>query len=202
MTNSEAVCNHIKKRKKDLVSVLGGKCCICGFDAYIEALDFHHIDPTTKNFGLGASNAVTKALDKQLEEAKKCVLLCANCHRGVHAGYLQIPTEHYYNEELAQQLLNENYALRYGQARHCQQCGAVISYGANLCVQCNQIAMRTVQRPTREELKDLIRSLPFTQIATKFGVSDNAIRKWCQGYALPAKKKDIKSFSDIEWAKI
>ena len=62
--------------------------------------------------------------------------------------------------------------------------------------------MRTVQRPTREELKDLIRSLPFTQIATKFGVSGNAIRKWCQGYALPTKKKDIKSFSDIEWAKI
>lgn len=202
MSNSEAVCNHIKKRKKDLVQVLGGKCCICGFNSYIEALEFHHVDPTTKEFGLSASNSVTKALDKQLEEAKKCVLLCANCHRGVHAGYLKLPLKQYYNEEFARQLLEENYNLRYGKLHYCKQCGAVISRNAELCAKCSKIAMRKVERPSREELKKLIYDLPFTQIAMKFGVSDNAIRKWCKGYSLPTKKTEIKSYTDSQWQKI
>ena len=34
MTNSEAVCNHVKKRKKDLISIFDSKCCICGFDSF------------------------------------------------------------------------------------------------------------------------------------------------------------------------
>ena len=40
---------------------------------------------------------------------------------------------------------------------------------------------------TREELKELIRNKPFTQIGAKFGVSDNAIRKWCDKFDLPRK---------------
>lgn len=49
------------------------------------------------------------------------------------------------------------------------------------------------KRPTREELKELIYSLPFTKIGEKFGVSDNAVRKWCKFYGLPHRKKDIKT---------
>ena len=58
---------------------------------------------------------------------------------------------------------------------------------------------RTVERPSREELKHMIRSLPFTTIAKKYGVSDNAIRKWCNFEKLPSKKKDINAYSDEEW---
>lgn len=63
-------------------------------------------------------------------------------------------------------------------------------------------ANRTVERPSREELKELIRKLPFTQIAKKYGVSDNAIRKWCDFEKLPRKKTEINSYSDEEWEKI
>ena len=45
----------------------------------------------------------------------------------------------------------------------------------------------------------MIRTLPFTQIGTKYGVTDNAIRKWCDKYELPRTKKEIVSYSDEEW---
>lgn len=55
---------------------------------------------------------------------------------------------------------------------------------------------------TREELKQLIRTMPFTQIGQKFGYSDNAIRKWCIKLNLPSKVKEIKQYTEEEWAKI
>lgn len=48
---------------------------------------------------------------------------------------------------------------------------------------------RTVDRPSRDELKQLIRTKPFLQIGKMYGVSDNAIRKWCDFENLPRKKK-------------
>lgn len=52
---------------------------------------------------------------------------------------------------------------------------------------------------TREELKNLIRTTPFTKIAANFGVSDNAIRKWCIKFNLPSKSREIKKYSEEEW---
>jgi len=54
----------------------------------------------------------------------------------------------------------------------------------------------------REELKKLIRTTPFLQIGQKFGVSDNAVRKWCDRFGLPRKVSDIKKISDEDWEKI
>ena len=50
-----------------------------------------------------------------------------------------------------------------------------------------------------EELKNLIRNTPFTQIGKIYNVSDNAIRKWCDNYNLPHRASEIKSYSDEEW---
>lgn len=55
---------------------------------------------------------------------------------------------------------------------------------------------------TRNELKDLIRTIPFLTIGKMFNVTDNAIRKWCIHYNLPKTKKEIKSYSNEEWEKI
>jgi hypothetical protein len=49
------------------------------------ALEFHHVDPAAKRFGV-AFRGVTRSLDAAREEASKCVLLCANCHAEVEAG--------------------------------------------------------------------------------------------------------------------
>lgn len=55
---------------------------------------------------------------------------------------------------------------------------------------------------SREELKNLIRTMPFTTIAKQFQMSDNGIRKWCDKFNLPRKASEIKRYSDDEWAKI
>lgn len=51
----------------------------------------------------------------------------------------------------------------------------------------------------REELKKLIRTIPFTQIGKQYGVTDNAVRKWCDKYKLPRKVSEIKKYTDEEW---
>lgn len=61
------------------------------------------------------------------------------------------------------------------------------------------VKAQKVERPTREQLKELIRFKPFTQIGKDFGVSDNAVRKWCKSYNLPTKTSDIKSINSNDW---
>lgn len=200
--NSQYVINFVKNRKQNLISVFNGKCCLCGFDAFPEALDFHHVNPEEKEFPL--SSNVMKALDKQLNEARKCILVCANCHRGIHAGYLQIPSNYkdFFNEEKANDLLLQNEEIKHGKKHYCIDCGKIISAQAQRCVECEQLSRRISIRPSREELKVLIRNKPFTQIARQYNVSDNAIRKWCISENLPTKKTEINQFSDSEWEKI
>lgn len=202
--NSQNVLKSIKKRKHDLRQVLGGKCCICGYDAIEEALDFHHVNPEEKEFGIGDSNAVTKALEKQLIEIKKCILVCANCHRGIHARILNIPNnwKSFYNDDLANQLLKEKEQSQTQKIHYCKNCGKPIDRHANYCVDCNKFLSRIVERPNREKLKWLIRNYPFTQIGSMFNVTDNTIRKWCDSEKLPRKKTDIMKYSDEEWEQI
>ena len=59
----------------------GGKCERCGYNTCIKALEFHHLDPTQKDFTI--SNDHFK-LKEAVKESKKCILICANCHRELH----------------------------------------------------------------------------------------------------------------------
>lgn len=72
-----------RKRKITLVMMMGGKCVICGYNKNLGALDFDHINPKEKCRVIGNLLAINKpwAWETALEEAKKCQLLCANCHR-------------------------------------------------------------------------------------------------------------------------
>ena len=64
---------------------------MCGYDRCVEALEFHHLDSSRKDFGI-SGQGYTRSWRRIREELDKCVLLCANCHREVHAG-LQLPQE-------------------------------------------------------------------------------------------------------------
>ena len=85
-----AVAKRRKKIKAMAVEYRGGRCMICGYSKCVEALDFHHIDPKTKSFGLGLGG-LTRSWERVKNEADKCMLICANCHREVHAGITQLP---------------------------------------------------------------------------------------------------------------
>lgn len=85
---------------------------------------------------------------------------------------------------------------------YCKDCGIEISKQATYCRSCagkHSVHNSKVARPSREELKELIRTSNFTQIGKDFGVSDNAIRKWCDSYNLPRSSRKIKQYSDEEW---
>ena len=71
-------------RKITLINMFGGKCSICGYNKCIAALQFHHIDPSTKKHQLSMRQTGQMSWDDILEEAKKCQLLCANCHAELH----------------------------------------------------------------------------------------------------------------------
>jgi hypothetical protein len=65
-----------------------GSCCQrCGYDKCVNAMDFHHIDPSQKEFQIASQ---IRSWDKLQAELDKCVLLCANCHREFHGGIWKI----------------------------------------------------------------------------------------------------------------
>jgi hypothetical protein len=84
-----AVAERRRKVKRLLVEEAGGRCMACGYDRCVSALQFHHRDPLRKNFAL-ADQGVTRGIAAARAEARKCALLCANCHAEVEAGYRRI----------------------------------------------------------------------------------------------------------------
>jgi transposase-like protein len=90
--NVEAVERRRRKVKEMLVAEAGGACAICGYSRHPAALQFHHLDPATKSFGLGV-RGITRSLEKLRVEAAKCVLLCANCHAEVEVGAAELPVK-------------------------------------------------------------------------------------------------------------
>jgi hypothetical protein len=83
---SEAVARRRRKVKRILVEEAGGRCALCGYDRCHAALEFHHLDPETKSFGI-AGKGFTRSIDQLRAEASKCILLCANCHAEVEVGF-------------------------------------------------------------------------------------------------------------------
>jgi hypothetical protein len=72
---------NTQEKKRKLVNELGGSCQKCGYNKCIAALDFHHKD---NNKEANISSLRNCKYSTMLEEAKKCLLLCSNCHRELH----------------------------------------------------------------------------------------------------------------------
>jgi hypothetical protein len=73
-----------RERKQKAVKLMGNKCYDCG-NSYPDCVyDFHHLDPNEKD--LNPSAAIKRTEERMMEELKKCVMLCANCHRIRHFG--------------------------------------------------------------------------------------------------------------------
>lgn len=76
--------------KRQLVAAAGGKCTRCGYNEFISGLDFHHVhgekEATMANLLMQAAGKRDDYLEMAFREAKKCILLCRNCHGALHAG--------------------------------------------------------------------------------------------------------------------
>jgi hypothetical protein len=147
-----------KRRKKEVVESFGGECQICGYNKNVNALCFHHTDPTIKE-----NNPTTIInqwrVDRSIQQLikERVVLLCLNCHAEVHS-------EDYSHDNFTVDNPNKKSQI--------------------LCSpECSEINRRKVkERPNSDELKLLIEKYPFTRIGKMFGVSDNAVRKWAKKY--------------------
>ena len=175
MSNVQAVTDFRKRRKENLIRVLSSSCCLCGYNKTNAALEFHHINPEDKKYGI-AANGNCHNLKEDLEEVHKCLLVCANCHREIHDGVydgVNLWKYQIINEDFENQLLSKN--SHEEKALLCSKCGAPITrYSkSGLCQTCvRQEHIRATNKPDRDTLKQLIRTTPFTTIANMYEVSE------------------------------
>jgi len=81
-TNSEALLRQ-RKFKTKCIEYKGGKCENCGYNKFQGALEFHHRDPTEKDFQLSKARSWTFN-ERVKNELDKCQILCSNCHKELH----------------------------------------------------------------------------------------------------------------------
>lgn len=158
------------------------ECSICGLGPMWQekelTLILDHINGNSK--------------DDRLENLR---WVCPNCNQQLETtGFKTMRTKNESKE--CQEMIKE--------PNHCIDCGKVICDRANRCVNCanKYRGQQKESRISKEELKEKIRFLPFTKIGEEYGISDNAVRKWCDKYNLPRTKKEINKYSDEEWEKI
>lgn len=168
--NSEHVMRAQRRKKIDVVKHFGGKCCVCGYDRCINALEFHHVENKQES----PSYVIMRwSWERAKKELEKCVLVCSNCHREIHYKVL--------DEKLVPQprpfvqmecvRCGDPFETQDGRRKYCSE-------------SCYQMACRKCDRPTAAQLKTLIENHPFVKIGKMFGVSDNAVRKWAKAYNL------------------
>lgn len=185
------VRSHVLKQKLIKENYKENKCEICGtliWQGVRLPLELHHKD----------GNHFNNSLDN-------LQILCPNCH-SIQEGNAGASIGKYQPKIVE---IKESRNTQKIKTKICKICGKLISDHATLCEECYHKSTKGVftipleeMVVTREELKQLIRTTPFTRIGQQFGVSDNAIRKWCDKFNLPRKPSEIKQYTNEEWEKI
>ncbi len=85
----KAVTLRRRAIKQKALEYMGKKCIFCKYNKYEGALEFHHKIAKTKKFGIGQKGH-SRSWEKVHAELDKCVLVCSNCHKEVHAGIRSI----------------------------------------------------------------------------------------------------------------
>jgi hypothetical protein len=70
--NGEAVARRRRKVKQILVEEAGGRCELCGYDRYVGALHFHHVDPGRKSFALSHEGITRSLVKSRRKRASAC----------------------------------------------------------------------------------------------------------------------------------
>ncbi len=162
------------KAKSWLIELMGGKCRSCDYDKYQGNLVCHHVG--LKNESLSRLINACASWSKILEEAKKCVLLCHNCHGEVHANLRDCPPIDLESIEQRYKILIAKIPVP--QAKICEECGInkvnepINKYCSRSCYQKNAYK---ISWPAN--LPDLVKTSSMVRIAKELGVSDRAVKK-------------------------
>lgn len=85
----KAVTRRRQTLKKRAIEYMGGKCVSCGYNSYQGGLEFHHLDPVQKEFGI-SEKGYSRSWESLKQELDKCILVCSNCHKEIEAGVKSI----------------------------------------------------------------------------------------------------------------
>lgn len=159
---------------------------------------YNSVVPYGYNLTLGGSNAVGVKLDlSKVEEITELLKTTTMTHKalGVLFGVSEntvcgINTGYYWKRH------DITYPIRQHQKtiHTCKDCGKVLSIATDYCNVCTGHHRRVAERPEKTILAQEIIALGFSAVGRKYGVSDNAIRKWCVSYNMPTKKADLKEW--------
>lgn len=222
----KCTCEHVSEKRRnnklELIKYKGGKCEICGYDKCIAALEFHHIDPKTKKFGI--SNGNIKSLRILKQEADKCLLLCNRCHTELH--YQQF-LEKYKQEQKEIEENISNYeenckkynskVITYNKIKTLNKeeiqkdldeglkyNDIITKYNISLAtlkrfIYGNDLTRKTCKKMQKLTINDFIKSAIDnncikTKIALDFGVNVKSLEEWCVRNNLPHKVKEIKQY--------
>lgn len=167
-------------RKLELIKLKGGKCERCGYDKNIAALEFHHLDPSTKSFQLDSRHLSNTTREKILEELDKCILVCSNCHRELH-------NPHFDNENI-DNLLTEMEAKHvsvFSKPRSkrklvCKHCGKEFDYvtGKLYCSKECRDADINKKYPSYVEIVEKYNEVKsWEKVAKHFGITKKIIQR-------------------------
>ena len=220
-TNTQSIIRQ-QKLKIEAVEYKGGSCISCNYNKYPGALEFHHLDPNKKDFSIGQMKC--RSLNSIKEELDKCILLCSNCHKEIHAVYLK-----YENEtitEITPETLEWNLSVSNKHETIKKDLNLILQRYKNketskdisndydvtptyllkllseegikisdIPEQHDVIHPKKGKYPSDEELSKLVWLKPSQQLAKEFGVSDVALAKHC-------KKRGIEKPTRGYWASL
>jgi hypothetical protein len=83
----------VEGKRRILSEIFGDGCSICGYSRCSTALEFHHVDASVKEQTPSKLINNYSTIERMLEEVNKCVLVCSNCHREIHAGLLKVSAQ-------------------------------------------------------------------------------------------------------------
>lgn len=181
MYSAKKVKEWRKRTKKRIIDSMGGSCVCCGYNKCHGALSLHHIDPKEKEFGFGSIRASAKNWTSIVQELRKCVLVCNNCHSEIHEGMTKIPINaNSFNEKFVDYKSMEN-SLKKKSWLSCPSCGRKVpphkKYCSYECVGANtkKICVSTAS------IKKLKEKYSNRQIGVMLGVSDKTVAKYLKG---------------------
>ena len=190
--NSCYIAGNRRKRKEMAVGLFGGKCQKCGYSRSLRALAFHHVNASEKELNLSLAHTISWA--RYVKELNKCVLLCQNCHTEYHDGLWNIESiDRIVLGEAVLQIIiptgRDERVRRCCNTKKCMGCGK--SYetkggtGRKFCSsECHKLSLRRAVRPSSNQLSEEMKMHTWVYLGRKYGVTDNAVKKWARNYNL------------------
>jgi len=113
MAGAKYVISWRRRTKERMVKSFGNKCSVCDNTYPQEIFEFHHLKPETKEFNLGRIRSNCFSWERIVIELRKCIMVCANCHRLIENNYIEVPLNpKRFNEKYTDYKKNSNIQKR------------------------------------------------------------------------------------------